>query len=72
MIFTQLSKYPETIDYTLYIGKFYSTLITSQYNFEFLKSENYDGDFKSCLHGGETKVQSQIKVEASTFCVKNS
>ena len=33
---------------------------------------NYDGDFKSCLHGGETKVQSQIKVEASTFCVKNS
>lgn len=39
MMFAQLSKYPETIDCTLYIGKFYSTLIISQYNFEFLKSE---------------------------------
>lgn len=39
MLFAQLSKYPETIDCTLYIGKFYSTLIISQYNFEFLKSE---------------------------------
>ena len=39
MMFAQLSNYPETMDCTLSMGEFYSTLIISKYNFEFLKSE---------------------------------